>query len=69
MSSPAMSSFLALRITPMLNIIIGILFIAGGLSGKVALKGTDSSMALAAVGGGLLIWGIVQVVKGRRAQE
>ncbi len=53
----------------MWNIIIGILFIAGGLSGQLALRGTDSGGALAAVGGGLVIWGIVQLVKGRQEAE
>lgn len=51
----------------MWNIIIGIVFVVGGLSGQLALRGTDNSTALAAVGGGLVIWGIVQVVKGRQA--
>lgn len=32
------------------NIIIGIIFIAGGLSGKLALIGTNSGTALAAYG-------------------
>ena len=51
----------------MWNIIIGIVFIVGGLSGKLALIGTDSGPALAALGAGLLIWGIVQMVRGRKA--
>jgi hypothetical protein len=50
----------------MWNIIIGIAFIIGGLSGKIALRGTDSGGAIAALGGGLLIWGIVQKVRGRQ---
>jgi hypothetical protein len=52
----------------MWNIIIGLVFIAGGLSGQLALRGTDSGPALAALGGVLLIWGIVQVAKGRKGQ-
>jgi len=51
----------------MWNIIIGIVFIAGGLSGKLALIGTDSGPALAALGAGLLIWGIVQMARARKA--
>jgi hypothetical protein len=47
----------------MWNIAIGVIMIAGGLSGKLALLGTDSGMALAAVGGGLVAWGIFQMVK------
>ena len=51
----------------MWNIIIGIIFIIGGLSGKLALIGTQSGYALAAVGAGLVIWGIVQLTRGRQA--
>lgn len=47
------------------NIIFGIIFIVGGLSGKLALIGTNSPGALAAVGGGMVIWGLFQM-KGRR---
>ena len=46
------------------NIVIGGVFIVGGLSGKLALLGTNSGGALAAVGAGLLVWGIVQAAKG-----
>lgn len=52
----------------MWNIVIGIVFIVGGLSGKLALIGTDSGPALAVVGAGLLIWGIVQQLRARKAQ-
>lgn len=52
----------------MWNIIFGIICIVGGLSGKLALRGTDSGQALAVVGGALLVWGIVQVVKSRQEQ-
>lgn len=41
------------------QIIVGIVFIIGGLSGTLALKGTGSPMALAAVGVGLCIWGFL----------
>ena len=51
----------------MWNIIIGIIFIAGGLSGKLALRGTQSGPLLAAIGAGLVIWGIVQLTRGRKA--
>lgn len=51
------------------NILFGIVFIVGGLSGKLALRGTESGPALAAVGMGLLIWGAVQVVRGRQNKE
>ena len=49
----------------MWNIVIGAVFIVGGLSGKLALIGTNSSTAIIAVGAGLVIWGIVQMVKSR----
>ena len=52
----------------MWNIIIGIVFIVGGLSGKLALIGTNSGEALAALGAGLLIWGVVQLVRAKKAQ-
>jgi len=45
----------------MWNIIFGIIFIIGGLSGKMALIGTRSSGALVVIGVILLIWGIVQL--------
>jgi hypothetical protein len=48
----------------MWNIIIGLIFLIGGLSGKLALIGTNSGVALAVVGGALIIWGITQVVRG-----
>lgn len=50
----------------MWNIIIGIIFVIGGLTGNLALRGTESSGAIAAVGAGLVIWGIVQVAKSRK---
>ena len=45
------------------NLILGVIFIIGGLSGKLALLGTNSPEALTAVGVGLLIWGGIQVSK------
>jgi len=47
----------------MWNIIIGIVFIVGGLPGKLVLRGTNSSPALMVVGGILVIWGLVQMGK------
>lgn len=52
----------------MWNILIGIVFIVGGLSGKLALIGTNSGEALAALGAGLLIWGVVQRERAKKAQ-
>jgi hypothetical protein len=51
----------------MWNIVIGAIMVVGGLSGKLALKGTNSSGALAAVGAGLIVWGIVQVARAKSA--
>ena len=45
----------------MWNILIGIVFIIGGLSGRMALIGTNSGLALTAIGAGLVVWGLVQV--------
>ncbi len=45
----------------MLNIIIGLVMVGGGLSGKLALKGTGSGVALAALGGALILWGILRM--------
>jgi hypothetical protein len=50
----------------MWNIIIGILMVGAGLSGKFSLIGTGSSNALAGVGAAVPVWGIVQVTRGRR---
>jgi len=45
----------------MTKIIIGLVFVVGGLSGKLALVGTQSGGALAVVGAGMIVWGIMQV--------
>lgn len=42
-----------------LKIVIGIAFIAGGLSGKLVLIGTQSGLAVA--GAALVIWGVVRI--------
>jgi hypothetical protein len=41
----------------MLNILIGIVFIIGGLSGNLVFIGTNSGLLLAGVGFILVIWG------------
>ena len=46
----------------MWNIVIGVLFIIGGLSGEMAVRGTDSTIGLAVIGAVLLLWGIYQMV-------
>jgi hypothetical protein len=45
------------------NIIIGIVFIIGGLSGNMVFRGTQSGGALAAVGGFLVLLGIVRMAR------
>lgn len=51
------------------NIIVGIIFVAGGLSGRLALLGTNSPEALAVVGVGLVGWGIKQAMDARKNGE
>ncbi|MGC4003218.1 MAG: hypothetical protein QM811_08820 [Pirellulales bacterium] len=47
------------------NIIFGAIMIAGGLSGYVGIRGiSNSGMGLAALGAGLLVWGVVQLIRG-----
>lgn len=48
-----------------INIIFGIIFIVGGLSGKLVLLGTHSGPALAVLGGVLLVLGIFRMAGGR----
>ena len=52
----------------MIKIIIGIIFIIGGLSGKLVLIGTNSGVALAGFGAVLVVWGIVRMVRRRQGQ-
>jgi hypothetical protein len=46
------------------NIIVGIVFIIGGLSGQLVMIGTNSGELLAVVGVGLIIWGVVKMATG-----
>ncbi len=48
-----------------INIIIGAVFIIGGISGQLALRGTNSGPALAGLGAVLAAWGIFQLVRAR----
>jgi predicted phage tail protein len=47
----------------MIKIIIGVVFIIGGLSGNLVLIGTNSGGALAALGAVMVVWGIVNMVR------
>lgn len=48
------------------NIVFGGLMLAGGLSGKLVLFGTNSSSWLAILGAAILALGIYQLAKRRR---
>jgi hypothetical protein len=48
------------------NIIIGIVFIIGGLTGQLSLVGTHSGPALAVVGVILIIIGVFRMVRSRQ---
>ena len=45
------------------NIIVGVIFIIGGLTGQMALRGTNSSLGLAVVGVCIVGYGIYQVTE------
>ncbi len=47
------------------NIIIGLIFIVGGLSGKLAMRGTQSGGALAVIGVFLLGLGVFRMATSR----
>jgi hypothetical protein len=47
----------------MVKIIIGVIIVVGGLSGKLVLIGTQSGVALAVLGAVLIVWGIVKMVR------
>jgi hypothetical protein len=49
----------------LINVIIGLVFIVGGLSGKLAMRGTESGPALAAIGVVLLILGVYRMATTR----
>jgi hypothetical protein len=53
----------------MRNVIFGLLMVVGGLSGKLALRGTTSSTALVVIGFALLGWGIYQQAERARSGE
>ena len=48
----------------MRSIIVGIIFIIGGVSGRLALVGTHSGAALAVVGGILILVGGARLMRG-----
>mgnify|MGYP006971774057 CR=1 FL=1 len=48
-----------------INVIVGLVLVAGGLSGKMVLLGTNSSVLLAIIGGAIAALGVYGLVKGR----
>ena len=48
----------------MVKIILGIIFIIGGLSGHMVLIGTHSGGALAVFGVVLIVWGVFRLKQG-----
>jgi hypothetical protein len=49
-----------------IKIIIGLVMVIGGLTGKLVLVGTQSGIALAVLGGVMIVWGIARVAAGRK---
>ncbi len=50
----------------MVKIIIGVVMVVGGLSGKLVLVGTNSGLALAVLGCAMIVWGIVRMTASKR---
>ncbi len=48
------------------NIVIGLIFVIGGLTGHLALIGTDSGVALAVVGGLMAAFGVYRIMSGNK---
>jgi hypothetical protein len=46
---------------PIINIVMGVLFIVGGATGRMALLGTNSSGALVVAGAAVAGWGAFQL--------
>lgn len=47
------------------SIIIGVIFIVGGLTGRLVLIGTHNGPALAVVGVGLVLLGVYRIARAR----
>ena len=54
-----------MQIGAIINIIIGLVFIVGGLTGRLALVGTNSGTFLAIAGGALVVWGAYRLNRAR----
>ena len=53
----------------MWNLIIGLVMVIGGASGKLVFRGTNSSAALVVVGAILLLWGVFSIWRSRSGAE
>jgi len=47
------------------TIIIGVIFIIGGLTGSMTLRGTGSAIGLAVVGAVLCLWGVIEMANAK----
>ena len=50
----------------MFKIIIGLVMVIGGLTGKLVLIGTQSGVALVVLGVVMIVWGIARISSGRK---
>ncbi len=66
--APAILKVREVEGTAMWNIVWGLICVGGGASGQLALRGTNSTGALVAVGGALIAYGIYQMVQARNAE-
>lgn len=54
----------------MKNLLFGIIMVIGGMSGKLAIRGTGSSTALIVIGGALTCFGLFQMsIKGEKPES
>jgi hypothetical protein len=65
-SSPLRGQSRIIERNTMWNIIIGLVMIIGGATGKLALRGTHSSGALVVIGVLLLGWGVFSMTRNRQ---
>jgi hypothetical protein len=44
-----------------INIVLGAIMVIGGLSGQLVMRGTESGVALAVIGGALIVFGLFRL--------
>jgi hypothetical protein len=44
-----------------INIVLGVVMVIGGLSGQLVMRGTESGVALAVIGGALIVFGLFRL--------